>query len=326
LGKLQAHQAMFCYRVGPIPQARQLLHASIALLQPLHQPRELAFALYTLGYLTSSSAETSGELAEGKSLLETSVAIYRECDDKWRITRVLNALGYVHGRMGDYERVQQLHAEGLAIAREIGDRRTEAHHLDYLGQAMSWLGNLDTAEELHRASLAIFKELDIQWGIAEAGLYLADDLRLLKRYREARSQGLETLALFKRLGIPYGIISTLSILGKSALALGEARAAHQYFGQALRATIDYEAAFVWGMMLDLALYYATDGRLAEAVEMGTGVLHQSDASPAAQKEAARLCDELAAQLPAEIAANARARGSVKSPEQAIQEVWREIRG
>jgi len=325
LGKLQARQAMFAYRLGQIAQAQELLHASIALLEPLPQPRELAFALYTLGYLTSSSGETPAELAEGRRLLEKSLAICRELDLKWLVTRVLNALGLAYDRVGDLERVRQVHAEGLAVAREIGDRRTEAHHLEYLGEALAHLGQPDAAEELHRASLALFKELDIQWGVAGSSVNLVCDLLLLRRYQEAMSRALESFALFKRLGIPYGIMSSLRFLGESALGVGDLVAAHRYFEQALRATLEYGTTVV-DSALPLALCYATGGRLVEALEVGAWILEQPDVPPWFRGEVERMCDEVAAQLPAKVASAARARWRVKSPEEIVRESWREIQG
>ncbi len=77
-------------------------------------------------------ARGQGDLAAARSLLEQSVAIWRELGNKRGIAISLNPLGHVAREEGDYVAAAASHRESLTVRRELGDKKGVAECLEGL--------------------------------------------------------------------------------------------------------------------------------------------------------------------------------------------------
>jgi hypothetical protein len=72
-------------------------------------------------------------------LLEESLALRRERDDKWGLATALGSLGWVALRQGDFTHMRALLGESLTLRVEIGDRGGIAWSLEKLAEsALLW--------------------------------------------------------------------------------------------------------------------------------------------------------------------------------------------
>jgi tetratricopeptide (TPR) repeat protein len=178
-----------------------------------------------------------GDDAAGRSLLEESIAIWRELGTAQRQERgladALNHLGWVAGVQARYAEQRSLQTESLAIWREIGDRWGIAESLLGLGMLARGDGARAAARALFEESRVLAREAGKRRGAANALSNLAalayeeDDLGT------ARSLYEESLALRRELGEQWGIAFSLRDLGCVALALGNLGQAYSLYEESL---------------------------------------------------------------------------------------------
>src|ERR1700691_2420360 len=107
--------AYFWYRHGYATEGRRWLERAIELTAedggaPLGQ------LTHWLGVLL----QQQGEMQDALSLLERSLAIWRDLGDRDQKARELNSLGITHHFLGDLDTARALLEDSAAICREIG--------------------------------------------------------------------------------------------------------------------------------------------------------------------------------------------------------------
>jgi non-specific serine/threonine protein kinase len=147
---------------------------------------------------------------------EESVALFREIEDKWGIALSLDFLGEAAQLQGDDERAAALHEESLALYKELGDQWGMALEHSNFGRVAFRQGNLDLARARLEQALAIQREVGDRWTIAWTLHNLGDVIFAQGDCVGSRSLFEEGLALFKELGDKGGISSTLHKLGRCA--------------------------------------------------------------------------------------------------------------
>ena len=95
--------------------------------------------LFMLGY----AARVQGEREEGKQLLQRSLLISREFDDRWGMAMGLAGLSQIADEGAHYKVGKQLRQESLALFRQIGDRWGIAWMLSETSRAALWRGALE---------------------------------------------------------------------------------------------------------------------------------------------------------------------------------------
>jgi non-specific serine/threonine protein kinase len=100
-------------------------------------------------------------------LLEESLALCRQDDDRIGVTMAVHLLGRVAHEQGDYARAAALFEEGLATSRELGRTRGEAVSLSSLGLVAQARRDWNTAAALAAESLRLRVGLRDRRGIAE---------------------------------------------------------------------------------------------------------------------------------------------------------------
>ena len=100
-----------------------------------------------------------------RSLLEQSLALYRELGNTEDLPAPLNALGEVARTQGDYPTARQYFEESLALLRARGDKANIAWALQALGEVAQEQGDA-AARPLAEESLALFHEVGDRRGVS----------------------------------------------------------------------------------------------------------------------------------------------------------------
>lgn len=109
-----------------------------------------AKALHGAGVLASYQ----GDFGHGATLLDESLALYRELGDSVGLAGALVGLGNASQWLEDYGRAAVLFEEGLALYRDLGDRQGIANALTNLGTLLMLRGEYAQAATLYEESLA----------------------------------------------------------------------------------------------------------------------------------------------------------------------------
>ena len=178
------------------------------------------------------NARDRGEVANSLSLFEESLAIWRELGDRAAIARALSNLASVMKQQGEYELAGSLYGESLAIFRELGDRAGAAWSLNHQGDAARAQRNVEGARSLYEQSLATFRELGDRWGIASSLADLGSLACEQGDYKTAHSLYTESVRTFQDLGHKRGIARLLECFACSAARQGKAERALKLAGTA----------------------------------------------------------------------------------------------
>ncbi|HEV2122244.1 MAG TPA: tetratricopeptide repeat protein [Chloroflexota bacterium] len=156
---------------GEYATARRFLEESVALSRSFlpggNSTRDLASALAWLGHVVQRD-----EPDMAHSLLDESLALARELNDRALIARVLNNLGEVARRAGHYDRAAALYGEALTQARALGHQSRIGSVLHNLGHVARHRGDLTRAVQYFEEGLGIVRALGFHAGVAHclAGL------------------------------------------------------------------------------------------------------------------------------------------------------------
>jgi hypothetical protein len=100
-----------------------------------------------------------GEYGRAQALLDESLALYRERDERRGIGRLLANQAMLALRGGDAARAASLCRESLALYRELGDLWAIGHYLPILAAAVFNQGDATRAARLFGAAAALRERL-----------------------------------------------------------------------------------------------------------------------------------------------------------------------
>jgi non-specific serine/threonine protein kinase len=161
-------------------------------------------ALFNLGYVVMKQ----GDYTAARSLLEESLAIGRETENKKNIAWSLINLGRLALEMGDYAQARSLFEESLTINRELAAKRDIAECQEGLSYVACALGQLDRAARLLAAAAALREAIGssvapflredhdralaaVRAGLSEAAFATAREAGRAMTWREAVAYALE---------------------------------------------------------------------------------------------------------------------------------------
>jgi Tetratricopeptide repeat len=163
------------------------------------------------------------------ALLEESLEIERQLDNKPGIAASLYGVAGIVGERGDREGARRLLEESLAIYRQLGDEAGIVVALQRLGRYQSDLGAANT---LLNECLAIHRRLGNRlmmawtlWNMGVVAVRHRDPGTALQCYEEG-------LPLFREANNAYGIAIVLREMADAALAHGNWSAAHPWLTEA----------------------------------------------------------------------------------------------
>ena len=181
-----------------------------------------------------------GEYATVRALYEESLRLHRELEDSLGIARALNSLGTLASRQGDYATALALLTESLSIRKKLGDKRGIAVANNNLGSVALCRADYDQAHTLFEESLHINTELEDRQGMAVSLVNLGDVARNRGEYSSAQALYEQSLNLFQELGHRPGIASVLNSLGETAQGRSEFATARGLYAESLKLFRDLE--------------------------------------------------------------------------------------
>jgi predicted ATPase len=155
-------------------------------------------------------ARLQSDYESARKLLEESLVLSRQSEDKRGIASSLNGLGEVAHDRSDYESARKLFNESLAMSRQLGEKQDIALALRNLGIVDLLIrnrglvdcgqGDYEAAGKLFEESLAIFRKLGDKKSIAGVLGDLGELFRNRSDYDTARTYFEESLAICREIG------------------------------------------------------------------------------------------------------------------------------
>jgi non-specific serine/threonine protein kinase len=261
--RLTASAAHFRYPRGYLTEGRRQLEAALA--GSKGPPVARAKALTEAGWFALEQSDHD----QAQSLLEESLLVYRELDDKYGVAHALECLSVAKTRLGDYERAVQLQEESLVLYRELGHEWGIAVSLNNLGVVAQEQGEYERAAALHQESLALLRVLGDSLEMGWALRSLAQVFLIQGQLERSAMLLEESQSILRELGTKLALAQTLRTLGVTVLCQGDGtRAAAVYReGLALAAEAGSKTE-VAGCLEGLAEVALTHGQSARAARLG----------------------------------------------------------
>ena len=165
------------------------------------------------------TARQEGDLALAERYLEECLDLRRATGNQPGQAVALLELAGVAFMRADYERTRDRCQEGLAVAETSGDLQTIAHLLTGLSLSYRELGQLPQALGYGQRSQAIYQELDDQYGQMQAALTLGELSRQMGQLAEARQFCQQAVQLAQEIGDRSGEADGHYRLGQIAVGL-----------------------------------------------------------------------------------------------------------
>jgi predicted ATPase len=214
---------------GYVMEGRGLLDELLALSQGINLAETVrAKALNGAGVL----AGNQGDYDRQTAILEESLKLYKELDDKPGIAQAINNLGSIAYSQGDYARAEALYTESLNLRREIGDSWSIANSLNNLGGVAFSQGDCERALSLHSESLNLRRTRGDKRGISMSLNNMGEVAQNQKNYGRAAALYAESLSIRKELGDRFFIVSSLHNLAEVACSLKNYERGARLFGAA----------------------------------------------------------------------------------------------
>lgn len=177
-----------------------------------------------------SVIQDQGELAAGDVLEEESIALSRKLDDKWELASALHRKGHNTWFQNDPARAVMLMEESLAVARTVEDLSLTVRILNDLAYIAWQQRDLARAAALTKENLLLARALDDAFLLNN----ILETLGLIALDRgdpvQAKANIMESVALAKQLGRKGYPIYCLTLLARVAAAQGQFRQAAFLYG------------------------------------------------------------------------------------------------
>ncbi len=159
-----------------------------------------------------------GDSQQAKALLNESLLIFKEQDDRHGTAWVLNHLGHVALAENEFELAHNLVVESLRLFRELDSDSHIAWDLLNLGDIVLAQGDETQASVHYAESQALFRKIGDHRGMAWALDRLGQRAQAHQNYEEATRLYTESISLFQKVGDKRSTAWVLNHLGKVALA------------------------------------------------------------------------------------------------------------
>jgi predicted ATPase/DNA-binding SARP family transcriptional activator/uncharacterized protein HemY len=187
---------------------------------------------------------------QAEPLLQQSLALYRELNDKDGIADALFGLGCLAFRQKAYREAANLVAQSLSSYRETNDQYGISMALRTLGDCTRLLKEYERASSLYEQALDLSRKIGNKRGIAAAVNSLGELARLQRDFRKAQTFYEEGLVLYQELGNEFNQAVALHNLGQAAVGLGDGLRAATLFRESL--TLFQKIEYTRGIALCLS--------------------------------------------------------------------------
>jgi len=188
------------------------------------------------------AATLRGDFERAKELLEESLRLNREADDKVGIADALLFLGNASVDQGLHERAKELWQDGVVLSRELGYTYRLPNFLTSLGYISILEGDYERGAALNEQAAALFRERGFKGGLQWVLDNLGWAALLQGDHEHAETFYEESLTLCKELGDKLVASKSLEGLACVAGITGEAERAARLFGaaEALLRVVGYQ--------------------------------------------------------------------------------------
>lgn len=248
------------------------LDECIRLWQELGDTRWVGRSLLVLG---NSRRFSDGPLV-ALLLLGEAVTLARQSGDTWCLGHALSLAGSVHLEEGQVAEADAVLTEALELSAAARDVQSRRLALWGMGQLRSAQGELDVAADLLADGLALSRRLHEPHSVTSFAVALADVHRLRGEHAPAARLVEEALSAAPAAG-PVARIEASCGAGALALATGDAGAAQRRFADALAAAHDAGSTSIRALLgLAASAFAVGDARDArrfagEALELSEAV-------------------------------------------------------
>jgi DNA-binding SARP family transcriptional activator/tetratricopeptide (TPR) repeat protein len=138
--------------------------------------------------------------AEAIETLEGALRHYAAVDNHPRVARVLNSIGFLSAKLGEYEAALDRCLRAVEIFQKIGDQSGEAATWDSLGLIHYRTGRHDEATRCLRQAVQLYRSQSTRLGEAESLHLMGDNFQATGATDEARAAWEAALQIFDDLG------------------------------------------------------------------------------------------------------------------------------
>jgi tetratricopeptide (TPR) repeat protein len=155
-----------------------------------------------------------GSWEEITDRLERALRAVRErLDNPGLETALLNELGTITWKKGEWDKAIDIFEENLKILEQLGDVHGKGHTWGALGNIYVDKREWAQAMDMYRKSLSALEQVDDRWGLAQGWGNLGNAYALKREWEQAIREYRRSLAMKRSLGDLRGIADTLLNLG-----------------------------------------------------------------------------------------------------------------
>lgn len=197
-------------RLSNMEAAFTLGEQALAISTALKLRDMMARSLKLLGSILTTQGRA---FAQAASYFGEALALARDLGDRQTEGLLLNNLGVLAFKQGDYKQAVQHYGAALALAEQIGSRDLEGLALDNLGEARVGLGDYEGAESALRRAIRMAEAAGREEFASIAHSYLAKAHLGQGRLEEAFAQAHRALELGQQTGAQAHIAAAWRALG-----------------------------------------------------------------------------------------------------------------
>jgi predicted ATPase len=308
---------------GNRPAAEAALQRSLALARTSGDDHYVAQALLGLADVASSFSD----FAKGQSFARQALALCRQLGRPDLTASVLASLAWATNCLGEYAESERYYRESLTLAESIGN----PFGIGLATQFLGWVAYCEGGERLPEAldyfeqSMVIFRQI----GYGNHVAMVLGDYALAANeqgdFAAAQRAAQEGLAIAEKLGHHNMVAYNLNGLGGAACGLGDLASSRAHLARSLQISTELQTHdHMLVTLYFLASLFSAESQqpnLAPAVQLDkrahaltlfATVVHQPMTWQLIRDRAQRAQEQLAAELPAEVAASAIERGKRRS--------------
>ncbi|MCU1393366.1 MAG: hypothetical protein JWM34_1794 [Ilumatobacteraceae bacterium] len=255
-GALRA-RGLISQAAGDLPAARTQLGEAIDLFRQLDDRPQLAETLRLRGFLELFG----GSLTDAEWLFGEAAGLYTELADQRGLGYIEQHRAWMAFLIGDIAVAEEHLRRAADTLNELGDRAGVGWAFGLLAFVEFYNRRFESAEELATLVRTEAKERGDEWAEAMMVSLLAS-VRLWSGHVDAAAALAEQARVtFKKLGDAFGLTQSLTVLGRSQVALGDPNAARTSESLVAQAEMQTQAAFPYIAAAGIAMH-AGDGKTA----------------------------------------------------------------
>ncbi|SDZ00938.1 DNA-binding transcriptional activator of the SARP family [Amycolatopsis xylanica] len=260
LGQLHLHHTRYAEARAHMAEAARLFHAAGDAVGEARAHTGIGAISFETGYYDKAI-----EHYEVSLLLEVGDA------DPAGLSITLFDLGLALVHMGHRNRGETRLRQAQRLAAELRLPNTQMRCELILAMSDLYCGELGSALQGFTRALDGWQGLKDQMGMIEAVTYLAETSLAAQRPDLALTLAQRTLTRARRFNSPWLQISSLVVLGRSALATDDVEAAGRHLKEARNLAQDNDDLTYWNPAIaqSLAAYHRRSGCLAEAANLAS---------------------------------------------------------